>query len=120
MPESHFQLREAETGRIIAARLEVAKSLWRQTVGLLDRRALAPDGGLWLEPCNSIHTIGMRFAIDVLFLDCTGRLLRALPNVRPWRICWPVLRARVVVELPAGSIAQRNIQLGNRYQLTGG
>ncbi len=119
MGEARYQLREEGTGRVVVARLEVAKSLWKQTVGLLGRRQLPPDAGMWLEPCNSIHTIGMQFAIDVLFLDASGRLVRAAPDVKPWRICWPVLGARVVVEMPAGSIALRNIQLGNRYHIAG-
>ena len=117
MRDASFQLCEDGTGRVVVARLELAKSLWKQTIGLLGRRQFPPDSGMWLEPCNSIHTIGMQFAIDVLFLDASGRLVRAVPHLKPWRICWPVWRARVVVEIPAGSIALRNIQPGNRYHI---
>src|SRR5690349_1799372 len=115
-----FQLCESSTGRVIVPRLEIVRSLWAQTIGLLGRKQLPQDTGLWLEPCNSIHTFGMQFAIDVLFLDATGALLRAMPQVRPWRVCWPVRRARVVVEIPEGAIAARNIQVGARYQISGG
>lgn len=117
MREPAYQLCEEGTGRVIVARVEMAKSLWKQTIGLLGRKQLPSDAGMWLEPCNSIHTLGMQFAIDVLFLDASGRLLRAVRDLRPWRICWPVWGARVVVEIPAGSIALRNIQPGNRYHI---
>lgn len=119
MPDRSYQLCEEATGRIIVARLEMARSFWKQTVGLLGRRGLPADGGIWLEPCNSIHTIGMQFTIDVLFLDASGALVHAASSVRPWRICWPVWRARVVVEIPEGTIALRNIQPGNRYKIRG-
>ena len=114
-----YQLREEGTGRVVVARLELAKSLWKQTVGLLGRRQFPPETGMWLEPCNSIHTFGMQFAIDVLFLDASGCLIRAVRDLKPWRVCWPVWRARVVVEIPAGTVALRNIQTGIRYQLVG-
>ena len=117
MWDAAYQLSEVGTGRVVVVRLELAKSLWKQTVGLLGRRRFPADTGLWLEPCNSIHTMGMQFAIDVLFLDASGYLLRAVRDLKPWRICWPVWRARVVVEIPAGSIALWNIQPGNRYQI---
>ena len=119
MPEASYQLCEESTGRVIVARLETARSLWKQTIGLLGRKQLSADAGMWLEPCNSIHTFGMQFTIDVLFLDASGALLRAVPRVRPWRVCRPVRRARVVVEIPEGAIAARNIQVGNRYLISG-
>jgi uncharacterized membrane protein (UPF0127 family) len=117
MQERSYQLREVPSGRVIVERLEVARSIWRQAVGLIGRRELNADEGLWLEPCDSIHTFGMRFAIDVLFLDRSGALLRAVSDLRPWRVCWPVRHARTVVEIPAGVVASRNIRPGFRYQI---
>jgi hypothetical protein len=117
MSTDYRQLREAETGRIVVARLEPANTPWKQAIGLLGRRELAPDAGLALTPCNGIHTLGMRFALDVLFLDRDGVAVRLAPNIRPWRICGPVWRARTVVELPAGAIACQGLELGRRYEL---
>ena len=111
------QMREADTGRVVVARLEVADTLWKQTVGLLGRAGLEPDSGLWLEPCNGIHTWGMRFPIDVLFLDREGYVLRAVSHLPAWRICGPIWKARVVVELPAGTIQTQAIQPGKRYKM---
>src|SRR4051812_28241324 len=117
MRKAVYQLREAGTNRVVVAQLEIARSLWKQTVGLLGRNELPVGAGLWLEPCGSIHTWGMKFAIDVLFLDASGTVLRAVPSVQPWRVCWPVRRARVVVEIPAGAIERGNIREGKRYKI---
>ena len=114
---TYRQLEEVETGRLVVARLERADSLWKQTVGLIGRREMAEDTGLWLAPCNGIHTFGMRFALDVVFLDREGVVLRLAANVRPWRICGPVWGARAVIELPAGTIAFREITSGCRYRI---
>lgn len=83
----------------------MATSPWRQTVGLIGRKGLSPDEGLWLEPCNGIHTLFMRFAIDAVFLDRDGRVLRIVENLGPGRMCGPVRKARVVIEIAAGTAA---------------
>ncbi|HZT42641.1 MAG TPA: DUF192 domain-containing protein [Chthonomonadaceae bacterium] len=110
-------LREVETGRIVVARLEVADTAWKRSIGLLGRKELAPDSGLWLSPCNGVHTLGMCFAMDVLFLDAEGCVLRQVANLRPWRFCGPVRGARTVVELPAGTLAALKLRPGCRYVL---
>jgi|SRR5579871_2702191 len=112
------QLLEGVHNRVIVAHLEIADSLWKQTVGLLGRDSLPAEHGLWLEPCNGIHTFGMRFPIDVLFLDAEGIALRIVSSLKPWRICGPVWRARVVVELPAGALVRHRIQPGDRLRLS--
>lgn len=110
-------LQEAETGRIVVARLEVADTAWKRSVGLLGRKGLAADSGLWLSPCNGVHTLGMRFAMDVLFLDAEGRVLRQVANLRPWRFCGPVRDARTVIELPAGTLAALKLRPESHYVL---
>jgi uncharacterized protein len=115
---NYRQLREVQTGRLVVNRLELADTAWKRSVGLLGRAPLAEDEGLWLAPCNGIHTLFMRCAIDVVFLDRDGVALRLVPNVRPWRICGPVRRARVVIELASGTIARSNLQAGQVYEIT--
>lgn len=115
MPAHYRQLTDAETGDVLIPRLEMADTLWKQTVGLLGRARLAPDEALWLEPCNAVHTFAMRFPMDLLFLDKGGRALRLIENLRPWRIGGPVRGAKVVVELPAGTIARLGLQAGKHY-----
>jgi hypothetical protein len=85
-------------------------------VGLLNRSALAQGEGLLLDRCYGIHTFGMRFAIDVLFLDknlCVIRTVRALP---PFRTC-VVRKAVYVLELPAGTIDRSQTEPGHQIQI---
>jgi uncharacterized membrane protein (UPF0127 family) len=117
MATTGTQLRDAETGRVLVSRLEVADTAWKRAVGLLGRRSLAANTGLWLEPCNGVHTLAMRFPIDVLFLDREGRAIRLVESLRPWRFCGPVRGGRVVVELPAGTLAARAVRPGARYRM---
>ena len=106
---------DAETGRVIVPRLEIADTMWKRTVGLIGRIFLQPDSGLWLEPCSGIHTFGMRFPIDVLFLSKEMRVLCLFKHVRASRFCGPIWRARTAVELPAGTIEAKSVEVGKVY-----
>lgn len=85
---------------------------WRgRLAGLIGRHArrprrqgrLAGVAGLWLGPCAAVHTFGMRYAIDVIFLDGRGQVVRRVPALRPWR-CALCLRAVSVVEFESGLV----------------
>ena len=82
------------------AQVELATTNRQRRKGLLGRDGL--DGGLWLAPCRQVHTLRMRFAIDVAYLDRRGRVLvvRTLP---PGRVGPLRLRSRAVLEAEAGS-----------------
>ncbi len=73
-----------ERGPVVCERGELATSLWKRTKGLLGRSGLADDEGLWI-PTSSIHMFGMRFAIDVVYADREGRVLKLVRGIRPWR-----------------------------------
>jgi len=103
----------------MVARLELADTAWKRSVGLLGRKSLAANSGLWLSPCNGVHTLFMRFAMDVLFLDAQGRILRQVGDLRPWRFCGPVRGARAVVELPAGTLAALRLKPERHYVVAG-
>lgn len=90
-------------GRAICDDLIVADRFWSRLVGLQFRRSLAPGQGLLLTPCSSIHTCFMRFAIDLVWLDATQRVVELSPNIAPWRIVIPTRLVTAVLELPAGS-----------------
>lgn len=81
-------------------------------VGLIGRRSLDPGVGLWLRPCDAVHTVGLRFEIDVVFVDAAGRVKRIDERVRPWRvrIC---LGAHSVVELAAGEARRLGLAAGH-------
>lgn len=91
-----------------------ASSWWQRAVGLLLERNLRPDQGLWLCPCSSVHTIGMAYAIDVIFLDMDGLVQRVVHNVQPMRLAWS-MGAKSVLELRAGEARRMGIQKGGRF-----
>ena len=91
------------------ARVWNANSYFTRLRGLLGR-SLEEGGGLLLTPCGSIHTFGMRYAIDAVYLDRTGRVLR-VDEALPAGKAWPGARgAKRVLELPAGYAAKRQIR----------
>lgn len=110
------RLVDADTGEEVVAHVEVARSTWARFMGLMGRPQMDPGSGLYLEPCNSIHMFFMRFAIDVLFLDRSGKVKRVLLNLKPWRISPIVFGARSVVELPAGTLSDK-LMKGRRLRL---
>jgi uncharacterized membrane protein (UPF0127 family) len=88
----------------LAARAELAERPLARMKGLLGRQRLDEGEALVIRPCTSIHTFFMRFPIDVLFLDQAGRVLRAIPRMKAWRLTRIYPRAACVAELAAGAI----------------
>jgi len=101
----------------VLASADVARGIRERTVGLLGREPGALAGALVLRPCRQIHTIGMRFPIDVAFCDREGVVLRAL-TVPPWRVTRVVLRSGFVVEAVAGSFERWHLQAGDTIEVT--
>jgi uncharacterized protein len=95
----------------------VADSFYTRLVGLLRDRTLEYGDGLWIVPCNSIHSIGMRFKFDAVFLDKNLRVVHLVREMRPWRISKMVFSAHSVLELPAGLISQTTTQLGDQFEM---
>lgn len=88
----------------VAAR---ADTFVTRLLGLIPRRSLGKEEGLWLEPCAMIHMCFMRFPIDAVFLDRDLKVLRVAAEMRPWSFSPWVYGARGVLELPAGRCAGR-------------
>lgn len=80
--------------------------------GLMGKTREQAGAGLMLRPCRSVHTAFMRFAIDVLFLDKHGRILKLCSGVKPWRVAWAPWRTSAVLELPAGDACSRGFGTG--------
>ncbi len=102
---------------VVIERAHVAHSRWERLVGLLGRTSLADGEGLLLQGTRSVHTFGMRFAIDILYLDPANRVLLTvhalLPNrIAPWH--WSV---HSVLELRAGTLARSQTQIGDFVSL---
>lgn len=97
-----LRLVNARTGATIAESVEVAVSRRARRRGLLGRAAVDPASALVLVPCAAIHTLFMRFAIDAVFVDETGRAVRIVPGLAPWRAAVAPF-AYAVIEMPAGT-----------------
>lgn len=106
------------TGETLGDSIRSARSLWDRTRGLLGRRGLEPGEGLWIEPCSSIHMFFMRFAIDAVFTDRDGRVVRVVPRLEPWRLAIGGRDARAVVELPVGTIERSATQAGDLLRVS--
>ena len=97
-----------------AIRIALASSFRSRLVGLLGRSSMSLQQGLWIEPCNRVHTFGMRFAIDLVFVDHQRTILRLVRNLPPWRIA-ACPRSRAVIELAAGACDHLRLQQGQRW-----
>jgi uncharacterized membrane protein (UPF0127 family) len=107
---------DESSGRVLARRVVRADGFLSRLRGLLGRAGLEPGEALLLAPCSSIHTLGMRFSIDALFLDAEGNVLRAVPVLRPWRVPRPVKGATMVLELAAGTLGPGGMPSGGRVR----
>jgi len=104
----------ATSGAVLAENLETANSLFARLKGLLGRSSLPTGHGLWLRPCNGIHTFGMRFSIDVVVFDSDLRVIASVSDLLPNRITPVYLRASSVLELPAGTLAGMPLAIGEQ------
>ena len=98
----------------LAFRVKVADSVLSRLVGLLGRRSLPPDSGVWIVPANAVHTIGMLFSFDLVLIDKNFRVVGLRELVRPFTITRPNFKAESVLELPAHSIFQSRTRLGDQ------
>ncbi len=107
-------------GKILANRADEARRPLARLKGLLGRSSLALGEGLHIVPCNSIHTLFMRMAIDAAFLDPDGVVLAIYGALPPWRATRVHFGARSVLELPAGTLHASGTQVGDRLQFEPG
>lgn len=97
--------------KVILDEAEVADTFWRRYRGLAGKKVLEDDTGIILKPCNSIHTIGMHFAIDVIFLDQTKSVCHMIKKMKPGRFSPFVLKAKQVIEMNSGTIEKTGIMM---------
>jgi len=101
-------------GQIWARHVEHAVKWHERMRGLLGRAALGDDTAMVISKCGSIHTVGMKFAIDLVFVDKTNRVVRIVENVRPGRFCvWGGWHAARVIESEAGRLDFSKLSVGD-------
>ena len=112
-----WQVRIERTQQLLAERVRTARSLPERMVGLLGRCSLPSGEGLILPSCRSIHTWGMQFAIDALFVNRHWEVVAIHPAIPPGRMTPIVWRAQSVLELAAGAAEQAQVRVGDRLLL---
>jgi uncharacterized membrane protein (UPF0127 family) len=100
-------------GTLLADRATAATTSRERRTGLLRHESLAEGEGLWIAPCEAIHTFGMKFPIDVVFLDRAKRVVKIREAVPAGRIA-VCLRAHSVLELPAGAVRRTGTAVGDQ------
>ena len=105
-------MRNQTRNTVLGARVDVADTSAKRRTGLLKHTGLAPGEGLWIVPCESVHTFFMKFAIDLIYLDRDHKVRKVRSAVPPWRLsaCLP---AHSVIELPAGTAQETGTRPGD-------
>ena len=111
-----MRLLNESRGIMLAERITVADTFWKRLRGLLGTREWPEGNALLISPCNSVHMFGMKYCLDVLFLDRQNMVLEAVESLAPGRIklC---CGAKCVVELPVGTVRRTGTRCGDQLQI---
>jgi uncharacterized membrane protein (UPF0127 family) len=102
-------------GTELTDRAEAADTSQKRRTGLLKHAGLAEGEGLWIVPCEGVHTFGMKFAIDVVFLNKKRVVLKIRKDMVKRRFAF-CLRAHSVLELPSGMIEKTSTRPGDQLE----
>jgi hypothetical protein len=109
-------VRNLTRNAILGEAVDVADTSEKRRTGLLKHTGLAPGEGLWIKPCESVHTFFMKFAIDLVYIDKKQKVRKARKAVPPWRLS-ACLSAHSILELPAGTIERTGTQAGDELKI---
>jgi uncharacterized membrane protein (UPF0127 family) len=103
----------------LADDLRIADTHWTRLRGLLGASAaqFAQGQGLWIVPCRGVHTLGMSFPIDAIYLSADSKVVHLERNLLPWRFAPVRLNAKTVLEVPATTIEATGTALGDCIQI---
>lgn len=116
VPAGPLQVLNRTRGTVLASRLEAAHTGPSRRKGLLGRRSLPAGEGLWIVPCESVHTFFMKFPIDLVYLDRNHQVKKVRDSVGPWRLS-ACMSARSVLELPSGTIRATQTEQGDTLEI---
>ena len=105
------------THRELATNVRVADTLFTRMKGLLGKKELPIGEALWIKPCFSVHTFFMKFPIDVLYLDKRNQVIASVSNLSPNRMTRLYPQSFSVLELPPGTIAATNTEVGDEIKI---
>ena len=118
-PSGQFYVYNKTRETFVATETTVADDYFRRLIGLLGKtkRWAKLGRGLWIIPSRGVHTIGMLFPIDVLFLNKDKEVIHIQEHMRPFRISKVSLKATSVLELPAHAIYRSGTKVGDRLEI---
>ena len=104
----------------LAKQLIVADTHWSRFRGLMmkDPGTFSPGAGLWIVPSRGVHTLAMRFPIDVVYLDQNKRVVHLELNLKPWRMAPVRLQTASVLELPGNTLGPSGTMIGDEVEIT--
>ena len=102
----------------LATKVRKADSFLTRLVGLLKRSNLGPEEALWLMPSKGIHTIGMKFPIDVVFLNRGNAVVGLVQGMPPFRLSSVHFTSYSVLELPTGTIKKSRTEVGDQFEIS--
>ncbi len=110
-------IKNTNRNSVVADNADIADTSQKRRTGLLKHSNLAAGEGLWIVPCEAVHTFGMNFPIDVVYLNKQKKVLKIRDNMKKSRMSL-CLRAHSVLELPAGRAAETGIAVGDVLEFT--
>jgi uncharacterized membrane protein (UPF0127 family) len=110
----HLRIFNTTRHSVLGTRIGVAETWWSRLRGFLGRPEPRPGEGLMLVPCRGVHMHGMKYALDVIFIDQSGAVLRTYPGLQPGRRTPYHRDAEYVIEVPVGTIAATGTAPGDR------
>lgn len=116
-PDVRWKIVNLTRQTILADRAKVADDAATRNKGLLGRNGLEPGEGLWITPCEAVHTFFMRFAIDLVYVDRHKQVRKVRSHVTPWRMS-ACLSAHSIVELPSGTVHATQTKPGDRLEFS--
>lgn len=111
---NHVGFTNVTRGRVLGTWIAVADRWWQRLRGLLGRSPLSAGAGLLLQPCRAVHMFGMRYAVDVAFLDRRGSVVAVYHRLAPGQRSRWHQGAAYALELPAGTLAMTGTREGDR------
>ena len=109
-------MRNQSRNTVLGTSIDSADTSEKRRTGLLKHEKLEPGEGLWIVPCESVHTFFMKFPIDLVYLDKKRKVRKVRKAVPAWRMS-ACLTAHSILELPAGTIEATGTQKGDQIEI---
>lgn len=105
-------------GTNLPQKVTIADNVLARSAGLLGTTKPDPDKALYLVPCKAIHTFGMKYSLDLVFLNIQGKVVKVVKNLRPNQMTSLVPEANCALEFPPNTIAAHQIEVGDELEVT--